>query len=82
MSSTSSRGHVFHDLAAGRLQWSHTASRQEPHTFVFVTAINNVDSVARDRVTKCGAGVLGNESEEGLPPQIISVFEDFFSDRL
>src|SRR5206468_982704 len=70
-----SRDHVLHDLAARRLQWSHSASRQEPHTFVFVTTINDVDAVARDGVMECGAGILGSESKESFPPWIIGVPE-------
>src|SRR5436853_7144404 len=73
--STASCDHVLHDLAAGRLQWPHAASGQEPHAFVFVAAVNNVDAVARDGVMECGAGVLGNESEEGFPPRVVGVTE-------
>jgi hypothetical protein len=47
--------HLLHDLPACRLQWPHVAAGQEPHAFVFVAAINNVDAVARDRVMECGA---------------------------
>ena len=72
-----SRDHLLHDLAACRLQWSHAAPWQEPHAFVFVAAVNNVDPVAGDRVMKCGAGVFGNESEESFPPWIIGVTEQF-----
>src|SRR5438132_13848083 len=74
-SSMRSRDHVLHDLAAGRLQWPHAASGQEPHAFVFVAAVNNVDAVARDRVMECGAGIFGNESDEGFPPRVVGVTE-------
>ena len=74
--------HVLHDLATGRLQWPHTAPWQEPHAFVFVTAINNVDAVARDRVTKCGAGIFGNELEESLAPWVIGMMENLFAKLL
>ena len=77
-----SRDHVLHDLAASRLQWSHAAPGQKPHAFVFVTAINNVDAVARDGVTKCGAGIFGNESEESLAPWVIGMMENFFAKLL
>src|SRR5206468_983766 len=78
-SSMRSRDHVLHDLAARRLQWSHSASRQEPHTFVFVTTINDVDAVARDRVMECGAGILGNESKESFAPWVIGIMENLFA---
>lgn len=71
--------HFLHDLAAFRLQWPHPASRQEPHTFIFIAAVNNVDAVAGDCVMECAAGVLGNESEESFPPWIISVDENLFA---
>ena len=74
--------HVLHDLAAGRLQWSHAAPGQEPHAFVLVTTINNVDAVARDRVTKCSAGIFGNESKESLAPWVIGIMENLFAKLL
>ena len=76
------RDHLLHDAAAGRLQWPHSASGQEPHAFVLVTAINNVDAVARDRVMKCGAGIFGNESEESLSPWVIGMMENLFAKLL
>ena len=77
-----SRDHVLHDPTAGRLQWPHAAPRHEPHAFVFVAAVNNIDAVARDRVMKCGAGVFGNESEESFPPGIIGVTKQLCSKLL
>src|SRR5438876_10301884 len=74
-SSMCSRDHVLHDLAACRLQWPHAASGQEPHPFVFVAAVNNVDTVARDRVMECRASVLGNESEKCFAPWVIGETE-------
>jgi hypothetical protein len=65
--------HLLHDFPAGGLQRPHSAAGQEPHTFVLIAAVNNVDAVACDRVMKCGAGVFGNESEEGFPPWVIGV---------
>jgi hypothetical protein len=73
-----SRDHVLHDVAACRLQWPHSASGQEPHAFVFVAAINNVDPVARHRVMKCGAGIFGNESKESFAPWVIGIMENLF----
>jgi hypothetical protein len=75
MCSMGSRDHFLHDLAACRLQWSHAAPGQEPHAFVLVAAVNNVNAIACDRVMECGAGVFGNESEESLAPWIIGVTE-------
>ena len=67
--------HLRHDLAACRLQWSHAAPGQEPHAFVFVAAVNNIDPVAGDRVMEGGASVLGNESEESFAPWVFGVME-------
>src|SRR5260370_16563236 len=77
-----SRDHLLHDLTACRLQWPHAASGQEPHAFVFVATINNVDAVARDRVMKCRASVLGNESEESFAPWVIGITENLFAKLL
>jgi len=74
-----SRDHVLHDLAACRLQWPHAASRQEPHAFVFVAAVNNIDAVAGDRVMKCGADIFGNESKESFAPWVIGIMENLFA---
>ena len=74
--------HLLHNLTAGRLQWPHAAPWQEPHAFIFVAAVNNVDPVARDRVMKCGAGIFGNESEEGLAPWVIGMMENLFAKLL
>ena len=82
MCSMRSCDHLLHDLAAGRLQWSHAASGQEPHAFVFVVTINNIDAVARDRVMECGAGILGNESEESFAPWVIGIMENLFAKLL
>src|SRR5439155_11232325 len=77
-----SRDHVLHDLAACRLQWPHAASRQEPHAFVFVAAVNNIDAVAGDRVMKCGADIFGNESKESFAPWVIGIMENLFANLL
>src|SRR5437588_3431427 len=81
-SSMRSRDHVLHNLAACRLQWPHTASGQEPHAFVFVAAVNNVHGVAGDRVIKCGAAVLDNESKESFAPWVIGIMENLFAELL
>src|SRR5881296_4069456 len=81
-SSMRSRDHVLHNLTACRLQWPHAASGQEPHAFVFVAAVNNIDAVARDRVMECGAGVLSNESEESFPPRVVGIMENLFAKLL
>ena len=73
--SMAARDNFLHDLAACRLQWPHAAPGQEPHAFVLVAAVNNVDAIACDRVVECGAGVFGNESEESFPPGVIGVTE-------
>jgi len=75
MCSISASDHFLHDLSTPRLQWPHAASGQEPHAFIFIATVNNVDAVAGDRVMKCGAGIFGNESEEGFPPWVIGVAE-------
>lgn len=71
-----------HDFPASRLQWSLAGAGQEPHTFVFVAAINDVDAVGCHCVMKRGARVFGDESEESFPPRIIGVREDLFADLL
>src|SRR4026207_2385153 len=82
MCSMASCDHLLHDLAAGRLQWPHAAPWQEPHAFVLVTAINNVDAVTRDRVMECGACIFCDEPKESLSPWIIGVMENFFAKLL
>src|SRR4051794_25381747 len=37
--------HFAHHLAAGGLQWSHAAPGQEPHAFVLVAAVHNVNAI-------------------------------------
>src|SRR4051812_43934990 len=82
VSSTLSPNHFAHHLSAGGLQWSHAAPGQEPHAFVFVAAVHNVDAIAHDRVIKSGAGILCDEAEELRPPWIIGVTKDLVSERL
>ena len=71
MGSTATCDHLLHDLAAYGLQWPHAASGQEPHPFVLIAAVNNVDAVAGDRVMECGVAVLGNKSKESFTPGVI-----------
>src|SRR5436309_14777051 len=81
-SSMRSRDHVLHNLTACRLQWPHAASGQEPHAFVFVAAVNNLDAVARDGGVECGASAFGNASEKCIAPRSIRLMEDVFAKRL
>src|SRR6266403_2438171 len=81
-SSMSSCDHFLHDLSASRLQWPHAAPGQEPHAFVLIAAVKNVDAVAGGRVMKCGAGVFGNESEESFAPWVIGITENLFAKLL
>src|SRR6266516_1766196 len=81
-SSMRSRAHVLHNLTACRLQWPYAASGQEPHPFVFVAAVNNIDAVARDRVMERGAGIFGNESKESFAPWVIGIMENLFAKLL
>ena len=74
--------HFHHDFSASCLQWPFARTRQEPHALVLIAAVNDMDAVARGRVMECGAGVLGNESEESFPPWIISVDENLFANLL
>src|SRR5436305_7330118 len=82
MRSMSSCDHFLHDLPASRLQWPHAAPGQEPHAFILIAAVKNVDAVACDRVMECGAGVFGNESEESFAPWVIGVTENLFAKLL
>ena len=56
-----------------RLQKSHPASRQEPHSLIFVTTVNDIDVVARHRVMKGGTRIFGDKAEEGFPPRVFGV---------
>jgi hypothetical protein len=71
--------HFFHDAPTGGLQRPHAAAGQEPDAFVLIAAVENVDAVARDGVMKCGAGVLGDESEKRRPPRIVGVTKQLSS---
>ena len=75
MCSMGASDHFLHDLSTPRLQWPHAASGQEPHAFIFIAAVNNVDAVAGDSVMERGARILSNESEERFPPWVIGVAE-------
>jgi hypothetical protein len=65
-----------HGLAAGGLQWSEAAPREEPYAFIFVAAVNNIDAIAHHGVVKCGTRILCNEPEERLTPGIIRIAKD------
>ena len=71
-----------HDLPASRLQWPFAGPGHEPHAFVFVAAVNDVDAVARYCVMESGARVFGDESEESFPPWIIGIWKDLVADLL
>ncbi len=71
-----------HDFPASRLQRSLAGAGQEPHTFVFVAAINDVNAVACHCVMKRSARVFGDESDESVPPRVLGVREDLFADLL
>jgi hypothetical protein len=74
-----SRDHFLHDLPASGLQWALAGSRQEPHAFVFVTAINNIHAVACKRVMERRAAVLDDKPKECFPPRVVDVLEDLFT---
>jgi len=76
----SSSDHFLHDLPAPFLQRSHAAARQKPHPFILVPAVNQIHSIARDRVMERGAGVLFDEFEERVPPRIFGEMENFIAD--
>src|SRR5882724_6338863 len=65
-----------------RLHRSHAGSRHEPHTLVLVAAVDDLNAIVRRRVIERGAGVLGDEAEELLPPRVIHTREEFFAERL
>ena len=71
--------YFLHGLPTSGLQWALASSRQEPHAFVFVAAINNIHSVACQRVMERGAAILSDKSEECLSPRIVDVSEDLFT---
>ena len=76
-----SRDHFLHGSQPCRLQWSHAASWQEPHAFVLIAAVDNVDTVARDCVMERSTRVFGDEFEKSLSPRIIGVMEELFPER-
>ena len=71
-----------HDFAACRLQGALTNAGQEPHTFVFVAAVNDMDAVVCHCAVERGARIFGDESEESVPPGILGVRKDLFADLL
>ena len=71
-----------HDFAACRLQGALASAGQEPHTFVFVAAVNDMDAVVCHCVVERGARIFGDESEESVPPGILGVRKDLFADLL
>ena len=76
-----SRDHFLHGSQPCRLQWSHAASWQEPHAFVLIAAVDNIDAIARDGMMERGPGVFGDEFEKSLPPRIIGVMKELFAER-
>jgi len=76
------RDHFLHDLLACRLEWTQAAPGQEPDSFVLITAVDNIYTIAGDCVVERCAGILGNELEESIPPGISGHREYLFSDRL
>src|SRR5437762_14342724 len=82
MCSMASCDHLLHDFPASRLQWPLAGAGQEPHPFIIVAAVNDMDAVACHCVMERGASVFGDESEESLPPRIVDVMEDLFAKLL
>ena len=80
MGSTASLDHFLHDLPTSGLQWPLPGSGQKPHAFVLAAAVKNIDAVARDRVMERRAGVFSDESEERLPPRMISVRKELLAE--
>jgi hypothetical protein len=68
-----------HDFAACRLQGALASAGQEPHAFVFVAAVNDMDAVVCHCVVERGARIFGDESEESVPPGILGVRKDLFA---
>jgi len=74
--------YFLHRLSPSLLQRAHSASRQEPHAFIFVAAVDDVYAVTRYRVMKRRARIFGDEIEEGLPPWIVGVVKNLIADFL
>jgi hypothetical protein len=79
--STLSPNDITHHLTARGLQWSHATPRKEPHAFVLIAAVNDINAVAHHSVMKSRPGILSDESEELFPPRIIRVAKNFVSER-
>jgi hypothetical protein len=62
------------------LQWSGAPSREEPHTFFFVRAVNDFDLIICRGVIKRAATVLLEKLEKCLPPWVVEEWEDFLSE--
>src|SRR5204863_5463342 len=71
-----------HRFPARGLQWSEAAPREKPYAFIFVAAVNKIDTIAHHGVVECGAGILGNDPEKRLSPRIIRKMKDLFTERV
>src|SRR4029077_16538344 len=71
--------HLLHNLPTSNLQWALAGSRQEPHPFIFVAAINNIDAVACQRVMERRGAVFSDKSEECLSPRIVDISKDLLA---
>ena len=72
----------LHHLPASRPQWALAASGQKPEPLIFGVAVKKNDAFVRNRVMKSGRWILGDQSEECIPPGLIGIVKDFFGKLL
>jgi len=72
----------LHHLPASRRQWALAASGQKPEPLIFGVAVKKNDAFVRNRVMKSGRWILGDQSEECIPPGLIGIVKDFFGKLL
>ena len=72
----------LHHLPTGRPQWALAASGQKPEPLIFGVAVKKNDAFVRNRVMKSGRWILGDQSEEYIPPGLIGIVKDFFGKLL
>jgi len=72
----------LHHLPAGRPQWALAASGQKPEPLIFGVAVKKNDALACHSVMKSWRWILGDQSEECIPPGLIGIVKDFFGKLL
>src|SRR3954471_10073669 len=66
---------LLHDSSSCRLQRTFSLTGEKPDSLILVLTVKQVHAVAGRRMVKTCPSIFGDESEEGLPPGIIEMFE-------